>query len=240
MVIDVHCHIGRGDFLDDPFQLEAILEQQQEAGVERTVVFSHKRRNYRVANEEIAEMVSRHPSLIGFARVAASSDGAPEELDYAIRKLGLKGVKSHIMDGFPTPAFMDKVDELGVPVLFHSGMGTPPSLFEPIAKRYPNVTVILAHLGTELTWANMLEYPEQAMRLAAEYDNVYVDTSAVYVLNVLKRAVNVCGPSKMLLGSDGPWLFHPAIAIRQIELLNLTEGEKQAVLGGNSARILGL
>lgn len=243
MIIDVHCHIGRGDFLNDQFQMdtgaEVILKQQQEANVDKTVIFPQKRIEYRTANEEISDFCKAHPSFIGFGRVAAAGDDAPEQVEYAVKELGLKGIKIHMMDGFPpTRKAMDKIEDLQVPVLFHTGMGTSPALFEPIAKTYPDVTVILAHCGTDLSWTHMLEYPEHAIRLAAEYEKVYVDTSAVYILDVLKRAAKVCGPSKMLFGSDGP-MFHPAIAIRQIELLGLNENELNDVLGGNTAKILG-
>jgi hypothetical protein len=243
MIIDAHYHIGRGDFLDDLFQVEAdvatLLRHQREAGVDRTVIFPVKCQHYRQPNTDIARLCAEDPRFLGFGRVACSSEDAPQEAEFAVRELKLRGIKIHSMDGFPTRAALDKLEELGVPVLFHSGMGLAPSKFEAVARSYPALTMILAHVGTELTWENMFNYPEQAIRLAAEYEQVYVDTSAVYLLHVLERAVKVCGPAKMIFGSDGPW-FHPAVALRQIELLGLSEGELQAVRSGNIARILGL
>jgi predicted TIM-barrel fold metal-dependent hydrolase len=243
MIIDVHYHLGKGDSLSAFFQcdakVETLLKHQKEAGVDRTIVFPVRYKRYREANEEIASLCAQHPSLIGFARVNASEESAGEEAEYAIRELGLKGIKIHNMDGFPIRQTMDKIASLQVPVLVHTGIGLSPMKYEPLIQCYPEMTIVLAHVGCDTKGETMFEYPEHAIRLAAQYERVYVDTSAVFLLYALERAVRVCGPSKMIFGSDGPW-FHPAVSRRQLELLGLNEQELDDVLGGNISRILGL
>jgi len=66
MIIDAHCHAGRGDILTAPWDsdcpIETHLHRAREAGIARTVVFPIHNRDMERANEEVAGIVRQHPN----------------------------------------------------------------------------------------------------------------------------------------------------------------------------------
>ncbi len=74
--------------------------------------------------------------------------------------------------------------ELGIPILFHSGMSWEPGSrlqygqpmqFENVAADFPDLPIVLAHLA----WPWITE----AVALALKYPNLHLDTSALYFDN---------------------------------------------------------
>src|SRR6266446_6407170 len=79
MIIDCHCHAGKGDLMTAPWNtaapLGAYLRRARAAGVNRTVVFPPFHSDYVVANAALAKLVTgSHGRLIGFAFVHAVRD----------------------------------------------------------------------------------------------------------------------------------------------------------------------
>lgn len=244
MIIDCHAHIGRGENLNDRFQIdcttERILYLMDKAKVDKTVLFPVTYKDYKKPNEEIAEAVQKNNRFLGFGRVKINSfdNDVAGQIKYAIKELKLSGIKFHPNDGFPNREAMDTIRELKTPVLAHSGMGLPPLSFEGLIQSYPDVTIILAHLGIETDWANMFSSPLQAFYLAKKYKNVYLDTAAAtWIQPVLEQAVQEAGVDKILFGTDAPW-FYPAIIMAGINDLEISREDKNKILGGNIAKIL--
>src|SRR5688572_20293323 len=79
MIIDAHCHAGKGDRMTDPWNtdapLAAYLRRATTAGIHRTVVFPPFHSDYEKANAQLAQLVEEHkPRLVGFAAVHATRD----------------------------------------------------------------------------------------------------------------------------------------------------------------------
>ena len=244
MIIDCHTHIGRGVLMQDVFQIDCTEERLEyladKGGVDLSVVFPVWYKCYKEPNREIAELVNRNKKFIGFCRIIPTDPDVEQQLDYNIKELGLKGVKTHNMDGQPTREALDKINQLKVPVLFHTGLGLPPIKFEGIIKSYPDMTIILAHLGFDLDFDHMFGSALQSFYLARKYKNVYLDTAvATWVQYFLEQAVDEAGADKILFGSDAPW-FYPAITKACIDDLEISDAEKAKIMGGNMARILNL
>jgi predicted TIM-barrel fold metal-dependent hydrolase len=241
MIIDCHYHIGRGERMSDVFQIDSTPEHAEKlmnkAGIDRAVIFPVAYEDYSKPNREIAELAAANKRFIGFARLANNSQKAGEQLEYAVKELGLKGLK---VGNVPTREIMDKARELKIPVLAHCGMGYAPIQYEGVAQSYPDVTLILAHLGFDQSWGNMFSYPQQANSLARKYKNVYLDTSAAtWISYTLEHAVAEVGADKLIFGSDGPW-FSPAIMLACLRELELPERDMQKILYENIAGILKL
>ena len=127
-IIDAHAHIGQGEMLDDPLQngntVEKVAGLMEQAGIARSIIFPVLYSDYSGPNQEMAELASKDKRFIGFGRIkAARADGA-QQVSHAIEDLGLKGIKIHPEEGFPTREVMNAIDKLKVPVVFHSGFGT--------------------------------------------------------------------------------------------------------------------
>lgn len=99
-----------------------------------------------------------------------------------------------------------------------------------LAKKHPDTPVILGHLGGE-NWVD-------AMELAGEIPNLYLDTSAYYSTFVLKIVMNEV-PEKCIFGVDRPF-GDLELAKEAILKLAQTPAVAHAVLGENIERILDL
>ena len=79
MIIDCHCHAGKGDLLTGPWDTDApiatYLRRAKAAGIDKTVIFSPFHSNYRQANANTARIVAQQPDrFIGFAFIHAQRD----------------------------------------------------------------------------------------------------------------------------------------------------------------------
>jgi predicted TIM-barrel fold metal-dependent hydrolase len=237
VIIDGHCHAGRGDSLTAPWNtdapLGAYLRRARAAGIDRTVVFAAFHSDYRVANAEVAEIVAADPSLMGFACVHTRSDAGRigEMVGRAVRDWGFLGIKVHRHQAPLTREVCEAARRWRVPVLYDvAGAAHTLSM---IAPQYPDVPFIVPHLGSfSDDWRAHLTVIDVLTR----FPNVYADTSGVRRFGYLVQAVRRAGPAKLIFGSDGPWL-HPGLELHKIRLLGLGPDDEAAVLGGTLSRL---
>jgi predicted TIM-barrel fold metal-dependent hydrolase len=238
MIVDCHCHAGRGDGLTGPWNTDAplgnYLRRAKDAGIERTVVLPAFHSDYLTANQEIAELVRKHRGrLIGFAMIHPRNDvGRVEEMLTEAVGLGLRGVKVHAHDSVPGREVFDAARNLRLPVLYD--VAGKAHVIDMVAPQYPDVTVIVPHLGS---FADDFRAHERVIEQLARYRNLYADTSGVRRFDYLVQAVKRAGPEKLLFGSDGPWL-HPGLELEKVRLLGLPPEDEARVMGGNLCEIL--
>src|ERR1700719_2696578 len=102
MIIDSHCHAGKGDLMTAPWNTEAplgpYLRRARAAGIHKTIVFAVFHSDYDKANAEVARIVARHPSqLLGFAFVHATRDAGRifQMVERAVTHWKFQGIKAH-------------------------------------------------------------------------------------------------------------------------------------------------
>jgi len=239
MIIDIHCHAGRGDGLTAPWNtdapLAAHLRRARRAGIDRTVVFSAFHSDYAEANEEVARIVARHADeLIGFAFIHPVRDAGRirEMVTRCVTRHHFRGIKVHGFDGMPTREVCDVAREYGLPLLIDVVGRT--EVIDMMAPQYPDVNFIIPHLGS---FRDDFRAQQQVVDQLVRLPNVYADTSGVRRFDYLLQAVRRAGPRKLLFGSDGPWL-HPGLELHKIRLLGLNQEDEALVLGGNARRLL--
>ncbi len=255
--------MARGVFqIGNNFQpLATFFLQMDVAGIEKAVLLPidcrRSRENGVSSNEQVAELCARSQRFIGFASVDPIRDGAPRELEYAVIKLGLRGLKldAALQDFDPDDPKVFEVyaaaSSLGIPVLVHTGMSwapqTPlerghPLLMEKAIRRFPSLNFVLAHFGWPWVW--------EAAALALKYPNAYLDTSCLYYdspkefyqfvftkqipTTVIERSLR----NKIVFGSN-----YPRVEIKNmvnaLKSLGLTEGCLARILRENAERLLG-
>jgi len=187
---------------------------------QRVIVFGLKaqRTGYWVPDDYIADFVAKAPDkLIGFASCDPTQPAYMGELEYAIKSLGLKGLKmGPIYAGFdPRDYHCDPVYEYceskGIPVIFHTGTTfnrdaplkfSRPWLFDEVAIKYPELRMVLAHLGHP--------FYDECLAVIRKHPNVYADISALYYrpwqfYNMLILAQEYKVTHKLLFGTDYPF-----------------------------------
>ena len=239
MIIDCHCHGGKGDIMTAPWNtdapLGAYLRRARKAGIKRTVVFPVFQSDYSTGNRDVARLVASLPGrLIAFAMVHTSRDAGQiqEMVREAVLQHGFRGIKVHGLEGMPTREVCETAREFNVPLLVDvAGKAHVIDMFAP---QYPDVNFIVAHLGS---FADDWRAHERVIEQLVRYHNVYADTSGVRRFDYLVQAVKRAGAHKLLFGCDGPWL-HPGIELYKIRMLGLPTQQEALVLGGNAARLI--
>jgi predicted TIM-barrel fold metal-dependent hydrolase len=169
------------------------------------------------ANDDTAAFVRAHPDkLIGFLTVHPFHPGALDEIERGTQDLGLRGIKLgpnyQNFDPLGPEAFrvFKRAEELGLPILFHQGTSpvqmadldfAHPRHIDRVAKAFPNLKMILAHMG----------HPWQldCFVVIRKHPNVYADISANFYrpwsyYNALRHATEWGVLHKLLFGSDYP------------------------------------
>ncbi|WP_338932827.1 amidohydrolase family protein [Streptomyces netropsis] len=245
-----------------------LIAEMDAAGVDRAFLLAFDVRRvegFSVPNEFVAELCARHPDrFIGFASVDAATPGAADRLRHAITELGLSGLKTapcYLRMSPADPRWYDVYEtarELGIPVLVHTGY-TPaknadgryfsPLLLEPVARDFPDLKIILAHLGTPWTGP--------CVELLARHPNLYADLSIfgsyrppATVAGALAHARERGVLDRVLWGTDFPFATMTESVDRMARLTEdsepwpagsapLTPEEYRAVMGGTAARLTG-
>jgi predicted TIM-barrel fold metal-dependent hydrolase len=239
MIIDCHCHAGKGDLMTAPWNtaapLGAYLRRARAAGINRTVVFPPFHSDYVVANAALAKLVAgSRRRLIGFAFVHAVRDAGRifEMVERAVTKYGFRGVKIHGHDALPTREVCEAAFAFGLPLL--ADVVGRAHVVEMLASEFPRLNFIIPHLGS---FADDWRAQQQVVDQLVRYPNVYTDTSGVRRFDYIVQAVKRAGPRKVLFGSDGPWL-HPGVELYKIKMLGLPAEHEALILGGNAARLI--
>jgi len=239
MIVDCHCHAGKGDLLTAPWNTDAPIEpylrRARQAGIGKTVVFAPFHSDYSSANEEVGRIVARYRDrLIGFAFVHAARDAGRihQMVERAVTRWGFRGIKVHGYDAMPTREVCEAARAYRLPVLVD--VVGQAAVVDMLASQYADINFIIPHLGSfRDDWRAHQQVVDQLVR----YRNVYADTSAVRRFDYIVEAVRRAGPRKLLFGSDGPWL-HPGVEIHKIRLLGLRPQDESLVLGGNAIRLI--
>ncbi|TDD57646.1 amidohydrolase [Kribbella antibiotica] len=189
-------------------------------------------------NDATIEFVRDNPAKrIGFMSVNPTVYGAFDEADRC-REQGLVGVKlgpnyqNFDPLGEPALAFYDYCQTNNLPILFHSGASpireaplryTYPLVTDEIALRYPELRIVMAHMGHP--WSR------ETVVTIRKHPNVYADVSSIYLrpwvlYQSLINAVEWGAAGKLLLGSDFP-IANTGEAIAGLRTVNdMLEGTK--------------
>jgi uncharacterized protein len=238
MIIDSHCHAGKGDGLTGPWDttapLGSYLRRAARAGIDRTVLLPAFHSDYREANRRLARIVDSRPGqFLGYAMVHPVRDAGrvAELVREAVEGYGFCGIKVHRNDARITREICEVAKAFSLPVLYDV-MGEA-SAIDLIAPEYRDVSFVIPHLGSfSDDWRAQTLLADQLVR----HPNVYADTSGVRRFDLLVEAVRRAGPEKILFGSDGPWL-HPGLEMAKVRALGLPAPQEGLVLGGNFLRL---
>ena len=273
MIVDSHTHLCGSPLNDETMvisypeggsfnlglqrkvaNVESLIEDMNSRNIDTALVMGFPEL---VSNKELSEMMKKYPKrIIGFTGVFdPKKPDSVKELEYAVTKLGLKGLKLHpdchsfSPDEVEIVPLIKKAAELGVPTLIHSYPGNmrrgyfraAPETVDELKKHVPEADIIIAHMG----------YPRYLDLLTlAQIPGVYVETcmgltsiAELHGLEFTARYLRMVGVDNVLFGSDWVGKEVGMEQQKQLDLINkldLTREEKDKILGGNAAKLLKL
>ncbi|MDD5309765.1 MAG: amidohydrolase family protein [Deltaproteobacteria bacterium] len=202
------------------------------------------------SNDRVAEFCRGSARLIPFASVNPVEDPDPAgEVERAVTRLGMRGLKLYpVYQGFFAsdrrlyPVYA-KAEELGVPVLVHTGSSVlrdarikygDPLHLDDVAVDFPRLTIVMAHGGRGFWY-------DRAFFLARIHERVFLEISGLPPSKLLEYFPELERiADKVVFGSDWPDVTDVGANVKAVGELPLADDTKTRILGGNAARILGL
>jgi hypothetical protein len=266
-IVDAHVHMGgrpRREKFDKEknsvagrayyysYAGEEVVKAMDKSNVDTIIGFAlggfSSEYDYSDQNALIADSMREYPGrIIGFCRLNPNvgEKTTCAAIDRFVGELGMRGIKLHPeIDHFNLderllgPIF-DKARDYGVPIIFHSGhtTNTDPLAIGCLASQYPKVPVILGHMGCTTA-------TRQAATAAAQFENVYLETSTVCRMShPFAPAVLKVGPDKVLYGSDHPYspfqMEIEKLTKYAVPYTGWTAKDLKKILGGNLKRLVG-
>ena len=224
--------------------VDMLLQKGQAAGVTHYVLLpvAVHPHGVRHVNEFIVEQVAAHPEFYGFGTVHHDMEDMAGELEY-IRASGLIGVKLHPdMQAINTDderlfPLYEWLQQKGMPLFVHCGDEhrdfSHPKHLRRVIDRFPDLTVIAAHLGGWSKWDEAVEYLKDT--------KCYLDISSCMMFMSPEKTVayvRAFGVERVLFGTDFP-IWDAASEVENLKALPLTDDEKEQIFFRNAQRVLG-
>jgi uncharacterized protein len=210
-------------------------------GVDKAIVFGINSLSLKMStpNDAIAAYARSHPEkIIGFMSIDPHQRDAIDELDRA-HKLGLRGIKMSpvYQDYHPCDDKARKIharaEKLGLPILTHAAFHSIPTTrmewanplaYDGVAREFPNLKIILAHIG--------LPWYLDTMVMVRKHKNVFADISPGLHRNWLYQALAAFQEfgviDKLLFGTDFPFRNAADVQTTLRGLNQLVEGTGMA------------
>lgn len=251
---------------------EALIRDMDAGGIDKTVLlpmdywglFGEPKASLEMQLKAYADFQNKHPDrIIAFATVDPRRPDAVELVERAIKEWGLKGLNLYPQTGFfvnepTTYRVLEKVCELGVPVVCHAGQlgaapfgakyGDPVHL-DDVVLDFPDLRVTVGHMA--FGWHEQLFYQASLKYTLATDISAWQDVARGNYrkfCHVLRHALDRLGPDRVLFGTDNPFVAALMSTKDYAELIRelpqkapdgiaFTEAEVTAILGDNAARI---
>ena len=252
MIIDIHVHQRLGPGARDPAELDRVLKLADRAHVDRLCLVGNvsrfgqhpTRRQVRTINNSTLELAQLRPDRVsGFCFLNPQHGPAflREEIGRCVVEGGLRGIKLWVAvnarDKRLDP-IMERAAELRIPVLHHAWYKTQdrqpnesdPSDIAHLARRFPETTIIMAHLVAA------------GIRGVLDIEpcgNICADTCGSQPFSgIIEYAVAKLGAERVLYGSDVP-VRDFSSQLGKIYGARITRRQRALILGLNAARLLG-
>lgn len=197
-------------------------------------------------NEEAARIVEETDGLLQWVIVNPLQPQTFEQALAMLQRPKCVGIKMHPEEHcYPVSehgrAVFEFAAKRGAVVQTHSGdTNSLPADFVPFADEFPELTLILGHLGYSGPTGTALDLQVRAIQ-ASRHGNLFVDTSSIRstMSGLIEWAAHELGADRLLFGTDTPLYFAPSQRAR-IDKADLSDSEKRLILRGNAERLLGL
>jgi|LSQX01.3.fsa_nt_gb predicted TIM-barrel fold metal-dependent hydrolase len=248
-IIDTHAHPVLGKFADDA--ADKCLKAAFQFNVKKLCVMGNvstfgedpTEKEVQIINDNSIQVVKKHhDNFIGFCFLNPKHDKTFifEEAERCIAQAGFRGIKLWVSvkaNDKKLSNIMEVASKFGIPVLQHTwykSIGnrqgeSSPSDIAYLASRYPNIKIIMGHLGG-CGMRGVLDIEK--------FSNVYVETGGSQpATGILEFAVRTIGPERVLFGSDTPCRSFPS-QLGRIYGADISDKSKKMILAENAKQLL--
>jgi len=211
----------------------------------------------RIQNEKLAEFCAAMPDrFVAFATVALQHPQlAVEQLEYAIKRLGLRGLS---VGG--SVAGQEPSGRLEGSGLLTNTIGNPLEttialshlIFEGTLDRFPGLKICAAHGGGFLpSYANRSDavittFPNRVGPLPKKKPTQYLKDGQLYFDTIMftgeamRHLIAETGIGQIMIGTDYPFPWNKVPVDHVMSIPGLSDDDRIAILGGTAAKLLGI
>lgn len=253
--IDVHGHYGVYHQVDRTAlynqmmtgDASEVVRRASAVNVELTIVspllalLPRFKANAAAGNAEAACIVAQTPGLKQYVVIDPLRTETYAQADEMLMQPQCVGIKLHPEEhGYPIRDHAAQLFEFAAArkaiVLTHtSEQNSLCEDFVPWANRFPEVKLILAHIGCG--WDGDITHQVRAIQ-KGHHGNMFADTSSARSItpNLIEWAVKEVGADRVLFGTDTP-LYSTAMHRARIDHADLSDDDKRLILRDNALRL---
>lgn len=245
MIIDGHAYVGRPpvriSISEVDISPEWLIRLMNESGIDKMVVMPPANWapgcDYRAGTDEVVTAINKYPNrFIGFSGVTGYCvKHGIDDLKYGIEEKGLKGAGEFKASPgmyetivIPILSFLERHR---LPVLIHVFTPSEVKMAEYIAKKLPNLPVIMGHMGGINVTAGRM-----CIEAAKKHQNLFLETSCS-PYDIILQAVKELGPERVIFGSDAPFV-HPLPELKKIIALPISNEDRELILHKNILKLV--
>lgn len=256
--IDVHAHYGRyvrsgmedvaSDFMTG--DAEVVVARAARANIRLTIVSPLEALLPRFGgdpvqgNNHAAKTVAAMEGLLQYVVIDPLKPATYQQAEEMLKLPKCVGIKIHPEEhGYPITEHGRAIFEFAAKhraiVLTHSSEQNSQACdFIPFLNDYPEVSLILAHIGCG--WDGDLTHQVRAIQ-QSRYGNVFADTSSARSITpkLIEWAVREIGADRVLFGTDTP-LYHASMQRIRIDHADLSDQDKKLILRDNAIKLFKL
>lgn len=283
MIIDIHTHIFPDKIAERALgslsgsshvkpsasgTMEGLLFSMEDAGIDISVALNVATNIDQVPklNKLAISQVAINPKIIMFGAMHPDFPDKEKEL-VSLKEAGVLGIKLHPL--FQNRDIKDKgyqeifkiCNDLDLIVLTHAGMDISypgvdlcnPRDLRDIADRFPDLRLVLAHMGGWMQWDIVMSclvdtgvlvdtaYSIGRMNpVSGEADKIQFGKELLIMEDEdFVKMVESFGADRVLFGSDSPWASQYYM-VEKIQNLPLSNENKDLIFYKNSAKLLGI
>ena len=236
--IDMHAHLGPWRFPILTQDTTTMLAYARRYNLEKIIISSAVGITYDMAegNRELKELIDPHPELFGYVVTNPNAiEESAAEMDHYYRYPNFVGAKIHAeYAGTPTSSermsrLFDEIAKRGKPVKIHNAGPDWLHALRELARKHPDLPIILAHGGSFGTGTFIKDEP-----------NIYLEyCRSSSVRGLIGEGLATIGPGRLMFGSDQD-LFDPGYALGTYYDTKFTPAEAEQVMYANAKQLYGL
>jgi len=254
--IDVHAHYGTYHREGDNWELanrfmssgpDVVVERARMANTCLTIVSPFRALMPRLhgdpvgGNEEAERVVTEYPELRQWVVIDPLCPETYIQAERILQQPTCAGIKIHPEEhGYPIKEhgrtiFQFAAKHQAIMLTHTGGENSLPEEFVPFADDFPEVRLILAHIGCTID--NDLGHQVRAVQ-QSKHGNMFADTSSAQSIlpGLIEWAVKEIGPERILYGSDTPVYFAPMHRTR-INQAEIDDADKKRILRDNAVTL---
>lgn len=242
MIIDAHTHLGHDYVYEEDYSAELLLASMERDKIDVSIVQP-------CLTLDLETAVKQHNDIAALAkkmsdRIYGMANPNPhlptnkyrEELKRCVNTMGFVGVKLHPQAHAVNPSssmgkrVFEVALDMEIPVMVHTGDGIPwtlPSALIPIAMKFPDLKIIMAHCGTGM-------FAGEAALAAQLCPNIYLESSwlPTFAIHDLCKEI---GADRVMFGSDMPENVAPELT--KFRSIGLTDEELEWCLSKTAEKV---